>query len=162
MRVVHWKYLFLFVLLGLHYSTHAQYVCGTDEMHRRLIANNPVYKRTVELQTKKWQQYNKEKSLRATRPLVAPGDSLVIPIVIHVVHSGQPLGTSGNMSDDQLKTMIAKLNAIFSGNYTDQIVNTFGSPTFQLGLSSPKEHQIVNRPMASIASMAEFFQGTIY
>jgi len=129
---VYRKLLFLFALLALQQVTRAQYNCGTDEIHRKLLEQNPEYKKAVELQRTKWQQYNKAKASGLARPLVAQGEILEIPIVIHVVHSGQPYGTSGNPSYDQLVNMIAKLNAIFSGNYIDHIVNTTGSASIPI------------------------------
>ena len=126
MRKVYPQFIFLLVLLVLQLATRAQYVCGTDEIHRQLLQNKPAFKKTIEFQTAKWVQYNKEKSLRQNRPLVAPGDSLVIPVVIHVIHSGQPVGSGNNPSDDDLVAMIAGLNAIFAGNYNEGI-STDGS-----------------------------------
>src|SRR4026208_600256 len=129
---VYRKLLFLFALLALQQVTRAQYNCGTDEIHRKLLEQNPEYKKAVELQRTKWQQYNKAKASGLARPLVAQGEILEIPIVIHIVHSGQPYGTSGNPSYDQLVNMIAKLNAFFSGNYIDHIVNTTGSASIPI------------------------------
>jgi hypothetical protein len=116
---VYRKLLFLFALLVLQQVTRAQYNCGTDEIHRKLLEQNPEYKKAVELQRTKWQQYNKAKASGLARPLVAQGEILEIPIVIHVVHSGQPYGTSAIRQMTNCNSHDRKLNAIFAGNYID-------------------------------------------
>src|SRR5687767_8178472 len=95
---------FFFFLLSLlvKQAIHAQTFCATDEVHRQLLRANPEYKKTVELQNAKWQQYSKEITTRANRMATAESDLLEIPVVIHVIHTGEEIGTPSNPSDNDL------------------------------------------------------------
>jgi len=96
------QFLFLALLLVLKQMIHAQSICVTDEVHRRLLRTNPEYKKAIELQNAKWQQYSKEITTRANRLAAAESDLLEIPVVIHVIHTGEDIGTTYNPSDIDL------------------------------------------------------------
>ena len=49
----------------------------------------------------------------------APGDIYVIPVVVHVIHLGEPVGTGTNISDAQINSAI--------DNLTDTYRNAFGN-----------------------------------
>jgi len=106
---------------------HAQSFCVTDEVHRHLLRIKPAYKKAIELQDAKWRQYSKEKATRVNRRAEAEDDIYEIPVVIHVIHTGQAIGTPYNPSDNDLISMIARLNAIFAANYDAGGINTDGS-----------------------------------
>lgn len=42
-----------------------------------------------------------------------------IPVVVHIVHNGEPVGTGGNISDDQVLSQIAVLNKDYNRLNTD-------------------------------------------
>jgi hypothetical protein len=98
------KYLLSILLLLLGTTIHAQQenkLCGaiapTDEWEnefRQLIS---------ELKTR--QTTTKQDSIIYT-----------IPIIFHVIHSGQPIGAFPNISQDQINSQLTVLNQDFSGN----------------------------------------------
>src|SRR4030095_3982954 len=124
MRKLYPQFIFLIVLLVLQLATHAQFVCGTDEMHQKLLLTNPEYKKAVALQNARWQQYSKETIKKANRLALAEGDLLEVPVVIHVIHTGEDIGTTYNPSDNDLTALIADLNAIFAATYNSGSINT--------------------------------------
>ena len=158
MGTIYRQFLFIVLLLVLKQIIYAQSTCATDEAHRHLLRNKPAYKKAIELQDAKWRQYNKEKATGAHRPAEAEADVYEIPVVIHVIHTGQPIGTPHNPSDNDLIAMIAGLNAIFAGNYNDININTDGSVKipiqFKLAQRTPDCHPTngINRIDGSIVS----------
>ena len=48
--------------------------------------------------------------------------SVSIPVVVHVVHYGETVGTGRNISDTQIHDQIATLNTEFSRSNTDYIL----------------------------------------
>src|SRR5688572_32784727 len=95
-------YLSLFLLLilwGLKQELLAQPFCATDEVHRHLLRTNPVYKTNIELQDAKWRQYSRDITSRVKRPARTEDAFYEIPVVIHVIHTGQPVGSNNNPSD---------------------------------------------------------------
>ena len=112
--------------MSLNQRLHAQ-SCLTDEVHEQLLRKNPAYKKITELQVANWRQYNRVKTSNVKRPARAGEEFFEIPVVIHVVHTGQEIGTYNNPSDNDLIAMIAKLNAIYAGSYNAGGINTAGS-----------------------------------
>ncbi|MCL4856593.1 MAG: hypothetical protein KJZ55_04860, partial [Flavobacteriales bacterium] len=43
------------------------------------------------------------------------GNVLTIPVVVHVLHKGEPLGTGTNISDAQIQSAIDRLNVVYRG-----------------------------------------------
>ncbi len=82
-------------------------LCATDEMHKKLLINDPTYANRInqnELEIKNYLSQNLSKS----------NSKITIPIVIHIVHIGEPLGVGNNISDNQIFSAIDTLNARYS------------------------------------------------
>jgi hypothetical protein len=62
-----------------------------------------------------------------TRKYIASADkstgTVIIPIVVHVVHNGETVGTYPNMSDAQINSAIVNLNQAFQN--TASMIPTF-------------------------------------
>lgn len=85
--------------------------CSTVEYEKYLREKNP--KRISEAQFESWlaplvKQYKAAKSNSKTA-----GTIITIPVVVHVIHSGQPIGTAPNITDTQVQSQILVLNQDF-------------------------------------------------
>jgi hypothetical protein len=75
--------------------------CDTEWNHMRLFFGNEEY----------WQAFegvNQQPSIRADS-----GQEFMIPVVVHVIHLGEPIGIGSNISDDRIEGAINKLNNNF-------------------------------------------------
>lgn len=104
------------------YFTFAQksenHNCGSDEIHLKLLKENPSYKDNFERNNQLWQNWSKiqlERSVKQNRLLDYP-DPTTLPIVFHdVSNSGSFLNNTGDY-----QYIVQKLNAVFSGvNFTN-------------------------------------------
>lgn len=83
--------------------------CGTDEHHRFLLSTDDAYRRS----------YTKQKTevdsiIRETRSKRMARQEITIPVVVHIIHLGEPIGTGSNISDAQIFSAIQGLNDRFS------------------------------------------------
>jgi PKD repeat protein len=100
-------------------SGQAQDQCKTMQKHENLLKNDPIYKQAY------------EKSLRqssaALRNEAAQSVTYKIPVVVHIMHVGEALGTGSNITDDQVYSAISSMNdaykkkagSIYDGNGVD-------------------------------------------
>lgn len=71
--------------------------CATEFVHKRKMLEDKSYK--TNFQSTK------------IRKSATSDDTYVIPIVVHVMHLGEPIGTGTNISDDQIQSAIDRINA---------------------------------------------------
>lgn len=94
----------------------AQPICGFDQSHRALQGANPLYKSRVTLNEQKIEkiilQRKAQKNYQKKETNI-----FTIPIVVHVLHTGEPVGTPFNPSDEQIIAAIDYLNDVYSGTY---------------------------------------------
>ena len=82
--------------------------CATDYIHNNLMQTDSVYRKqivTLESQVEASIQNHANTNLRSTL--------YTIPVVVHVIHLGEPIGTGSNISDIQIQQAIAGLNDRF-------------------------------------------------
>ncbi|WP_162927080.1 zinc-dependent metalloprotease [Flavobacterium psychrotrophum] len=109
------KILFLLALLNLN-SISAQDLCGTDARHRQLLATDAVYaKRVKDFDSKP--HTIKKRSTSAT-------PTYVIPVVVHVMHKGEDIGTGTNISDAVVRDQIKRMNLVYRNKNGGQGVDT--------------------------------------
>jgi hypothetical protein len=85
--------------------------CGTDELRRLMLAENPDLGKVQKLAEDKYldQILNGTSSNKQ-------GNILTIPVVVHILHlPGTPLGTGENLTDVQVKAGLDALNSILMG-----------------------------------------------
>jgi Pregnancy-associated plasma protein-A len=113
--------LFLFASL-VAFSSLAQQRCSTVEYEKMLRERNPK-KESVE-QFEKWMD-GKLKTIKNS-PFGAQRTqtNYLIPVVVHVIHNNEPIGTGVNISDEQINSQIKVLNDDFNRLNADK-VNTF-------------------------------------
>ena len=107
--------LFCFLLVcAISYSQESKTIhrCSTDEYNKTLLKDNPnmMGSETFEKQlSKKIEAYKLEtKNNSQRRPL-----QYTIPMVVHVIHNGEPIGTGPNISNAQILSQIKVLNDDF-------------------------------------------------
>ena len=114
------KYFFIIViLLILNNFLHAQNSCYTDQIHEKLLQTDSVYKQKNIEKTELI--YNKLIQNKIKAFAIADTSVKYIPIVVHVIHNGETIGTGTNISDAQIKATIDYTNKIYA--------NAFGSST---------------------------------
>lgn len=86
--------------------------CGTDERHEHLMTTNATYKKNFLFNS------HQLDSVLHTRPgnrnTLPP--QYTIPLVVHVIHLGEPVGTGSNISDAQIMDAINGLNERYANN----------------------------------------------
>lgn len=104
----------LFILLVFSFpawgQSHAP--CGADQLRQQLIAENPSWLSAQAEADRFYLEYLEQNTPAAGRP----SSPLVVPIVIHVVHTpGTPVGTAENLSDADVQAGLDLLNQAFAG-----------------------------------------------
>ena len=104
--------------------------CGFDETHRDQLLD-PIYRREV----------NRVDSLLAYALLEERGGGIpiTIPVVVHVIHKGEPIGTGSNPSDATIQGVIDCVNERYAGTLGNGVntgisfclaqLDTLGQPT---------------------------------
>lgn len=95
-------------------SLFAQERCGSVQYFKSLYSN-PVL-RKVEFEKWLGQQTPQHKIGRAARQQAAPYQ---VPVVVHIIHNGEPIGTGANISDEQVMSQIRVLNEDFNRQNSD-------------------------------------------
>ena len=91
---------------------HAQELCGFEKRHKQQMQNDPVYKQRVQKMTQDWVNFNQMKE--SARLLINGNDTVYeIPMVIHVVHTGGPIGSAYNPTDIQLMDLVDYVNKTY-------------------------------------------------
>ena len=122
------------------FSVHAQHAreCSSDHMAEQLRqqfpkqaeADEDFYQRVIPSLIK--HQPTSQRSVAKV---------LYVPIVVHVIHSGEPIGTGSNLSDAQIQAQIDVLNEDFSAQNANfnqtpsQWTSVIGNPNIQFCLA---------------------------
>ncbi len=101
------KYLAILITLILTIITDmsAQRVCGSTINLTTIQKNNPTrYQRIIQI----------EKQIATyTNNILSSHQGITIPVVVHILHTGQAVGTGLNISDAQIQSQIDVLNEDF-------------------------------------------------
>jgi PKD repeat protein len=80
--------------------------CATDSLHQHLLATDSVYKRKNDA--------FETLMLHAKNDATSRASTIYrIPVVVHIMHSGESVGTGTNITDEQVRQGIATLNERF-------------------------------------------------
>jgi hypothetical protein len=114
----------LTLLIGLFAKQAvAQPVCGFDAIHNQQMTTNPQYRLQVQENEARIQTIIKEQqSRRASDPsaLRIEGTQAAlytIPVVVHVIHTGEAIGHAYNPTDATITGAISYLNQVYAGTY---------------------------------------------
>jgi len=97
-------FLFLFQNQGIGQSAE----CATDEIHLERMSSDAVYRKQI-------QQLESQVEASIQNQVNSEAKSTIynIPVVVHVLHLGESIGTGSNISDIQIQQAIAGLNSRF-------------------------------------------------
>jgi len=91
-------------------SSSGHIKCITDEYEQYLQEKNP--KRLSNEKFEEWLAPLIEK-YKNTRQLLNPAEVIYIPVVVHVIHNGDPYGVEENITDEQVESQITVMNQDF-------------------------------------------------
>lgn len=94
---------------GLFGQTETSFICGTDEAQAFLLDNDTAYQQKMLNFEKYYQQQIQETKGGTTKSLVV----YTIPVVVHIVHAGAPLGSVANPTDAQVQAIVEQASQRF-------------------------------------------------
>ena len=102
----------IFILIFSIQANGQNQECASDLIHKQLLQSNPDY-------FNKSQQLENEirEIINNHRNRLNPNEVYTIPVVVHVIHLGEPIGTGTNISDAQIIGAIAGLNERWNNTY---------------------------------------------
>lgn len=107
------KLLFLLVT-SLHFHLSAQVeTCGFDLYHQRLLQTDSNYTQHFREQTEEWVRFNQQKTIVAG----SLTDIYEIPVVVHIMHSGEPIGDENNPLDSSIQNWIDYFNEVYAAQF---------------------------------------------
>lgn len=120
----------IFLLLGLSHLVIAQnQVCGFDPIYQKQF-RDPILAQKINAANERIGKMQKSiqgmlQSGKKLNMITGPGGNLYeIPVVVHVIHKGESIGTTNNPSDATIDAMIALLNQVYAGTNTTGGVST--------------------------------------
>ena len=119
----------------LCFSLLAQNDCGTNFDLKKLKKDHAAYQEFLRIE-KLIEDYRTRMAGSANQRLVDENGIITIPIVFHVLHLGEAVGTGTNISDDRLIDQVAVLNAAYSQTNDQSAIpqafrNLAGNPNFK-------------------------------
>lgn len=99
-------YVLIVVLLAAFRPVYSQERCGTVEYNKRLLSgeSEQVFEQWLE---------QKKAVPKNNQPHRKQAAQYEIPVVVHVIHNGEPVGTGTNIPDEQILSQIKVLNEDF-------------------------------------------------
>lgn len=124
-KYYHWYVVSFFACFAALSSNSFAQLCGTDFVHNRLMQNQAYQNRYNQLQESIYRasidNLNAEKSRSGFN---CNSDAKTIPVVVHVMHLGEPEGTGSNISDEQIYQGILGANTYFRNLDGQNILDT--------------------------------------
>lgn len=94
---------------------HAQFRCGFDGTMNKLRKEHPDFEASL---NKKLKEFMAKRKLTSARMSALPAPLYYIPVVVHVIHTGDAVGTVYNPTDATIKGAIDYLNAVYNGTWS--------------------------------------------
>lgn len=94
-------------------SNHQHIHCGHDILLERLL-KNPEKKKLYDAMNDRLRTKKSVNSQAKSGGI----SEYVIPVVVHVIHQGETVGSGSNISNNQIMSQIEALNVAFNGDYT--------------------------------------------
>jgi len=96
----------LLVFILFQAGNGQSFECGTDLVHKIRMQNDPAYREQfLKVEAEVESTINNGMNFRTS------GTVYNIPVVVHIIHLGEPIGTGTNISDAQVHRAIAGLNS---------------------------------------------------
>ncbi|MCG8475225.1 MAG: T9SS type A sorting domain-containing protein [Cytophagales bacterium] len=81
----------------------------------------PKTERSQRKQAQDFEKWLEKKSEAAFQEASSMEDTMLIPVVVHVIHNGEPYGMGGNLPDEQIFSQIRVINEDFSRRNPDTL-----------------------------------------
>ncbi|HSC52864.1 MAG TPA: M43 family zinc metalloprotease [Phnomibacter sp.] len=108
--------LYLILLALLPISMFAQVApCGFDNAHTKAMLDNPTFRDQVLQNDKQIQQIIQSGKIQKLKPQGVGTALYIIPVVVHVMHTGGAVGSIYNPTDAQITGAIDYLNQVWDG-----------------------------------------------
>ena len=104
--------LFLLGALLIHSNVNSQERCGTVVYEKMLKTRGTVIETREEFE--EWLRYRRENRRIPFRTGETTSGPYEVPVVFHIIHKGEPLGTGVNISDAQIQSQLNVLNKDFN------------------------------------------------
>ena len=111
------KLLALFLLLTTFTLFGQEERCGTDALLEQQL-QDPKYRRSFFKLEKQIEQLQKSRSSMPDLPIT-------VPVIVHIIHEGEPYGTGNHFTTEYVEETIDNLNENFAGEFSsDPTANT--------------------------------------
>jgi hypothetical protein len=102
--------------IGLLQSYAQSGLCGTEYKEQQLLSSNPRYVAMRAAEQKAWTDH--QVIARTGKRIISGKDtSYEIPVVVHIMHSGEPVGSYYNPSDAAIDSMMDYLNKSWTATW---------------------------------------------
>ncbi|QOI98571.1 MAG: hypothetical protein HRU69_14255 [Flammeovirgaceae bacterium] len=105
------KVSFTFLLLLLNGAAWAQQRCGTVEYMQWLQKEGKI--KQTDAQFEQWLEHKKSLQFQQQQSARQQAGPYQIPVVVHVIHNGEPIGVGRNIPDAQILSQINVINKDF-------------------------------------------------
>lgn len=161
----HLKLTFLFILLIVFKANTQDTICASVINLPLIQQNNPDrYQRIMALEQHTQNYITSVNNGSNNARLIQPNSTIIIPVVVHVLHRGEPVGIGRNISDAQILSQIDVLNEDFRRLNADRF-NTpaafqpvAGDPNFEFRLACIDPNgNLTNGITRTFANRDQFF-----
>jgi Pregnancy-associated plasma protein-A/Secretion system C-terminal sorting domain len=115
--------IFLCLLLpAFQVSSKAQNICASTFNVQNIQNSDPNrYSRYIQVEQHIANYIASSNSGSVTGRLATPNSTIIVPVVVHVLHNGEPIGVGNNISETQIRSQIDVLNEDFRRLNSDRI-----------------------------------------
>ncbi|MGK7394219.1 MAG: choice-of-anchor J domain-containing protein [Candidatus Cyclobacteriaceae bacterium M3_2C_046] len=112
----------LFFVTGW-FQLKGQNRCATEERHQLLQKQFPSLQNHKQFE--RWLEEKKEERINRLQAFGTREEetTIILPVVVHVIHNGEPYGEGSNITDEQIISQIEVLNADY-GRLNKDTINT--------------------------------------
>ena len=110
------RYFFVVIFCAASFTVKAQERCGSVEYTELLKSKNLLFENSSTFE--KWMQQKQSLKLRQNEAQRTQA-SYQVPVVVHVIHNGEAVGSGTNISDAQIQSQISVLNKDYKRLNTD-------------------------------------------
>jgi len=114
--------LLIFLIQSASIVSKAQIECGSTFNSQVIQSSDPSrYNRYIQLEQHIANYIASINNSNSTERLITPNGTIIIPVVVHVLHNGEPIGVGNNISDAQIQSQIDVLNEDFRRLNADRV-----------------------------------------
>lgn len=99
-------YLLLIVICCVHLAHSQELQCGASHLHELKVATDSAYAKEVETFDRAFM----DRTIKYIPQKDGEETIFRVPVVVHIMHKGEPIGVGTNISDDDVKNAIRRIN----------------------------------------------------